>query len=95
MLEDQILEVSDSILIIQLVVITVSNIICWFPSNSIYITAMFSSTYPISLLIWTTVIGLPINSLINPLTFIGVLLRQQIKHRKKVKRSITKSDNLH
>ena len=86
---------SDSILIIQLVVITVSNILCWFPSNSIYITAMFSSTYPISLIIWTTVIGLPINSLINPLTFISVLLRQQIKHRNKVKRCITKSDNLY
>ena len=71
---------SDSILISQLAIITLSNIICWFPSNSIYIIAMFSSTYPINLIIWTTVIGLPINSLINPLTFLCVFFRQYMQN---------------
>ena len=56
-------------LIIQLITITVSNICCWFPANGIYFAAMFLSTYPINLIIWTTVIGLPLNSVINPVVF--------------------------
>ena len=75
---------SDTILIGQLATITLSNILCWFPSNSIYVFAMFSSMYPVSLIIWTTVIGLPINSLINPLTFLSIFFRRYIKYRNKV-----------
>ena len=57
---------SSSLLIVQLVIITSSNILCWFPPNIIYISAMFLSRYPTELVIWTTVGGLPINSIINP-----------------------------
>ena len=59
-------QVADALLIFQLIVITSSNIICWSPTNSIYIVAMFLSTYPINLIIWTTVICLTLNSIINP-----------------------------
>ena len=60
---------SDIPLIIQVITITVSNILCWFPANGIYIAAMFPSTYPINLIIWTTLIGIPLNSVINPIIF--------------------------
>ena len=63
-------------LIIQLVLITTSNILCWFPAGCIYISAMFLSTYPIDLVIWTTVIGLPINSIVNPSIFIVTTFRK-------------------
>ena len=38
---------SDTSLIVQLIVITSSNIICWFPANGIHIAAMFLSNYPL------------------------------------------------
>ena len=62
--------VSDSVLIAQLIFITLSNILCWFPAKGIYAAAMCLSTYPIDLIIWTTIIGLPINSIINPSIFL-------------------------
>ena len=63
-------------LLIQLITITVSNIICWFPAGCIYIYAMFLSIYPIDLIICTTVSGLPINSIINPFIFIVTTVRK-------------------
>ena len=36
-------------LILQLSIITTSNVICWFPVNGIYITTRILSTYPIDL----------------------------------------------
>ena len=71
-------------LIIQLIMITVSNILCWFPTACVYITAMFSRTYPIDLVIWTTVLGLPINSILNPLIFIVTTVRKMMKFETKV-----------
>ena len=54
----------------QFIVTSTSNIICWFPTNAIYLSAMFLSAYPINLVIWTTVIVMPINSVINPCVFL-------------------------
>ena len=70
---------SNVALIIQLVLITTSNILCWFPSGCVYISAMFLSTYPINLIIWTTVIALPINSIINPSVFIETSIKKMEK----------------
>ena len=75
-------------IIFLLITITMSNILCWFPANGIYIAAMFLSAYPTDLIIWTTVVVLPINSLINPLFFIITASRKYIKSRNKSKRSI-------
>ena len=69
-------DASDTLLILQLVVTTASNIICWFPANGIYLAAMFLSTYPTDLIIQTTVTGLPINSKINPSIIITNSLRK-------------------
>ena len=54
----------------QFILTSTSNILCWFPTNAIYLSAMYLSTYPISLVIWTTVIIMPINSVINPCVFL-------------------------
>ena len=69
---------SNVALIVQLLTITTSNIFCWFPANAIYVAAMFLSRYPTDLIIWMTVISLPMNSLINPFIFIMVYLRKYI-----------------
>ena len=70
---------SDTSIIVQLTIISLSNILCWFSTSAIYITAMLVSTYPVSLIIWVTVLGLPINSVINPIIFMTPFLRDKVK----------------
>ena len=74
---------SDVLLVVQLFVITASNILCWFPANGIYLAAMFLSTYPIDLIVWTSVICLPLNSVMNPSVFIITSVRKFIKSKMK------------
>ena len=56
-------------LMVQLLVVTVSNLICWIPSNIIYLSSLFISRYSIDSIIWTTIAVAPINSIINPVVF--------------------------
>ena len=67
---------SNRSLIIQLMVVTFSNILCWIPSGTIYLTSMFLDKYPIKMLIWTTITLTTINSIINPLVFVVTTFRK-------------------
>ncbi len=69
-------EDSDTGLVIQLVAISAPNILCWCPANVIFIAAMFQSTYPVDLILWTAVIGMPLNSVTNPVVFITISVRK-------------------
>ena len=80
-------KLSNISLIIQLVIITVSNIICWFPANAIFVSAMFLSRYPTELVMLTTVIGIPFNSIINPTVFVVTSLKKYGKDDLKSNRS--------
>ena len=62
----------------QLVITSTSNITCWLPANAVYLSAMIFSTYPIDLVIWTTVIIMPINSIINPSVFLITNLKNMV-----------------
>ena len=53
---------SENKFITQLVVITLSNITCWIPTDIIYIVGMYIPKYSFNLVIWTTVFLMPINS---------------------------------
>ena len=64
-------------LLIQLIAVTFSNLLCWIPSNIIYLSSLFMSRYPTDLLIWTTIAVTPINSIINPLVFIITTLKSK------------------
>ena len=63
-------------LVVQVVIVTSSNLFCWVPTSVIYLTASFLERYPTSLLIWTSVAITPINSIINPLVFTSTTLRK-------------------
>ena len=63
----------------QLILISTSNILCWFPTNAIYLSAMYLSIYPINLVIWTTEIIMPINSVINPCVFLLTNMKEIFK----------------
>ena len=69
---------SNKTIIIQLALITVSNVICWIPTNIIYLTSFFLTRYPTDLVIWTTVLVTPLNSMINPTVFALTLLKGHV-----------------
>ena len=75
---------SNTPLIIQLIFITISNFLCWFPVNGIHIAAMFLSSYSPDLIIWAAVLGMPINALVIPFLFIILSLKKFTKSRKRV-----------
>ncbi len=70
-------------LFVQFVVITLSNILCWFPSDGVYMAAMFLSQYPIEMIRWATVTALPLNSITDPLVFSITSIRTHFKTKKK------------
>ena len=56
-------------LLVQLFLMTFSNILCWYPANALYIFGMTMNTFPLNLIYWMTICVCPINSLINPVLF--------------------------
>ena len=67
---------SYSVINIQVIVFATSNIICWITAGIINITCMFLEKYSIEMVIWTVAAISPINSLINPVMFISMKLRE-------------------
>ncbi len=65
-------------LVVQIIVLTSSNILCWIPSGTIFLTAMFMTTYPLEMITWTTIAVTPINSIVNPVVFIVTTVRKLI-----------------
>ena len=53
----------------KLFVIILSNICCWIPSNSIFLLPLFGYQISRNLLNWAIVIVVPINSVLDPITF--------------------------
>lgn len=66
----------------QLVIVSVSNVICWCPTSILYISAMFLPRYPVHLVIWATVCVTPMNSVINPLVFMSTTWKKASHQRK-------------
>jgi len=62
-------------IIIQLVIITMSIILCWFPTNIIFVFAMFAERYSTDLIMWTIICGMPIYSIVMPVVFCIMHLR--------------------
>ena len=73
---------SNTSLKVQLISITLSNILCWFCTDSVYIAAMFLKKYPINLITWTPVLFFPLHSLINPVVFIAISIKQYVNLKK-------------
>ena len=67
---------SNTTLIVQIIIITGSNILCWIPTGVIYLVSMFMKKYPVIMVIWTTIVVTPINSIINPIVFIFTSIRK-------------------
>ena len=80
---------SDIPLIVQLSIISLSNFLCWFPMNGIFMfpmngifmAAVFLSSYSLDLIMWTTVIVMPLNCVIIPLVFVIASLKKYVKSK--------------
>ncbi len=59
----------------QLVVITLSNLLCWIPTDIIFLVSLFVSNYPVHMVIWISIAVTPVNSILNP----AVLLFMKLK----------------
>ena len=57
-------------LITQIVILTLSCILCWVPVNVMLISIQFMDTYSIEMVIWVTVFAGSINSVVYPLMFL-------------------------
>ncbi len=68
--------------IVQLCVVTLSNILCWIPSSIVHILSIFLPTYPHEMLTYITIVVTPLNSILNPVVFC-------ITSREKIHNSLT------
>ncbi len=53
--------------VMQLILLSLSIIICWVPSSTMFLSALFLEQYPCEMLLWTTVSVMPIHAITNPL----------------------------
>ncbi len=74
---------SNIALIVQVIIITSSNILCWVPSGMIFLTSLFLDEYPVTMVIWITIAVAPSNSVVNPVVFAVTSLRKILKNQNK------------
>lgn len=64
---------------VQSILVSISNVLCWFPANTIFLLSLVLGSYPLQLLVWTVIIGLSVNPILNPLIFLWSDLRNSCK----------------
>ncbi len=67
--------------LVQIIVVTTSNLLCWIPSSIIYILSFALIDYSTNLLVWTITAVVPINSIVNPIVFNIMNLKEICKSR--------------
>ncbi len=84
-------------LILQISIMTASNILCWVPSGAIYLSSMFVEQYSVSVVMWNAVAIAPINSIVNPSVFVATAIRKLLrskKTREQYKRKVSDKRNV-
>ncbi len=69
-------------MIIQLVLVTVSNLLCWVPSSVIFLFSLFQSQHSVDLVFWATTALIPVNSVINPILFLSLNSKWHLCNKK-------------
>ncbi len=75
---------STSALITQLSLISISTVLCWFSSKLIDVLAMLINRIPLSMIFWSLVAFLPLNSLVHPIIFSVTFVRKCLKKKGKL-----------
>ena len=53
----------------HLLLVGITNTICWIPTSCFYLVSLFVEQFPMSVLYWITLVILPVNSMLNPILF--------------------------
>ncbi len=53
--------------LLKLLLVNISNIICWLPSCIVLLLSLILGRYPIQLLFWVVLVLSPVNSILNPI----------------------------
>ena len=69
---------SNKQLILQLVIVSSSNILCWFLQVLFFFPPSLCPDIPLKYWFWTTVAVMPINSIVNPLVFCISTLKKKL-----------------
>ena len=72
---------SNKAIIGQIVIVTLSNSLCWVSSSVIFLLVMFWNQYPHDMSIWTTVVVVPHNSVFNPIVFVATSVRKLLRKK--------------
>ncbi len=81
-------ENSNTAMVIQLVVISMSVVTCWFPTNIVFVSAFLLPHYPYELVIWVTASTLPINSLISPIVLLTMAVRKYFSQKSHIEKKL-------
>ena len=73
---------SNVTLIVQIVLVSLTSVVCWIPSSATYIISVVPSTHSFQIIFWTTIVAFPMNSIVNPIIFCAVCLRKFFGKRK-------------
>ncbi len=55
--------------VVQLLILGISNILCWVPGACFNVASAFLPKYPIEVLLWITCVATPLNGIVNPVVF--------------------------
>ena len=61
---------SNEALIYQIMILSISAVLSWVPSNITYVIAIFLDKYPIEMITWTIIFLVPVNSIVTQSVFI-------------------------
>ncbi len=62
------------------ILVSFTNLLCWIPSTIMLRLTLTWDDYPYSILIWTTMVIIPLNAILNPFVFIYIkLIRAMFK----------------
>ncbi len=67
---------------LQIFVLNSSNILCWVPSSIVFLQSIFSPSQSIDIILWTTIIVTPLNSVVNPVVFSATTMKKFITTKK-------------
>ena len=57
-------------ILVQLILLSVPNLLCSISSNTFYIVFLLQSRYSIEIMLWVTILVVPVNCTINPTVFV-------------------------
>ncbi len=62
-------------LLVQIIILNISNMLSWVPSSVIYLSAMFLPQYPLVMMVWTEGAVKPVHTVVSPVVFTALALR--------------------